>query len=555
MNSIAFMRNLRYTELYFYKGGIERRMEKSRKQFIGIVLIMVFMIALTRGLTISHNMELHPDEHVFYNAAQSLKGYIFGSSPIYEEEKEYPEGAIVLQLPFHILTAIINRLAGTNISPQLSGRIAAVFYFAIGAVLGCIIIYRFLSQKRLYIAIYSLIMIFSLFHEEQSRYGTGDAISLFLLMATILLAASALSSQKNNILLLYLSFVASGMLAAVKYPLIFFSAIPIYTAVKLLNIKTVSNKLPIILFSVLSLYIGFAIISPKAALDPMYIYRASTRELNAYLGAPEKITIVRIWSHFMSVFVYAMLYSGFPFTPLFFVAEIVAHHKANRSADSVDTLFFVVIPLLIIVFTAYNLFVQLIIFRSFYPFFFLTDIYVAMFVSHLVEKRGTSRLVSLALCTIMVLRGAFLMLLLSNENDSKALSQIVASAVDENWSKTTFLSGFLILPVGYFDYKNVQVIDITDKRFSSAASMELAEGELFLNGARDFALHPFLCGFLPADYERSETVDTWNTFKETNAQYYVGTLYPKYIYYLFGFWIRGSSGTSHEFPTNYVYYR
>ena len=530
-------------------------MDKSRKQSIYIVLIMVFMIALTRGLTISHNMELHPDEHVFYNAAQSLKGYIFGSSPIYEEEKEYPEGAIVLQLPFHILTAIINRLAGTNISPQLSGRIAAVFYFAIGAVLGCIIIYRFLSQKRLYIAIYSLIMIFSLFYEEQSRYGTGDAISLFLLMATILLAASALSSQKNNILLLYLSFVASGMLAAVKYPLIFFSAIPIYTAVKLLNIKTVSNKLPIILFSVLSLYIGFAIISPKAALDPMYIYRASARELDAYLASPQKITITRIWSHFMSVFTYAMLYSGFPLMPPVFAAEIVSHHKKGRSSDSIDTLFFTVIPLLIIIFVIYNLFVQLIILRSFYPFFFLTDIYVAVYIAHLVEKRGAARLVSLVLCAIMVLRGAYLMSLLSTKNDSDMLSQIVASAVDEDWSKTTFLSGFLILPTGYFDYKNVQVINISDKRFSNATSMELEEGELFLNGARDFALHPFLCGFLPAAYERSEAVDTWNTFKEVNAQYYVGTLYPKYIYYIFGFWIRGSSGTSHEFPTNYVYYR
>lgn len=528
-------------------------MEKSKKQFIGIVFIMVFLIVLTRWLTISHNMELHPDEHVFYNAAQSLKGYISGSSMVYEEEKEYPEGAIVLQVPFHILTAIINRLTAADISPQLSGRIAAVFYFTMGAVLGCIIIYRFLSQKKLCIVIYGLIMIFSLFHEEQSRYGTGDAISLFLLMAIILFAASALNSQKC--IFLFLSFAATGMLAAVKYPLIFFSAISIYTAVKLLNRKPVSSKLIVILFSAFSLYIGFAIISPKAALDPMYIYRASTRELGAYLGSPQKITFARIWSHFMSVFVYAMLYSGFPFTPLFFAAEIVSHHKTVRTTDRIDTLFFVVTPLLIIVFTTYNLFVQLIIFRSFYPFFFLTDIYVAMYIARLVETRSAARFVSLTLCTIMVLRGAFLMFLLSYKNDSDDLSQIVASAVDENWSKTTFLSGFLILPTGYFDYKDVQVIDIADKRFASAASMELEPGELFINGARDFALHPFLCGFLPTAYEQNEAVDTWNTFKEINAQYYVGTLYPKYIYYLFGYWIRGSSGTSHEFPTNYVYYR
>gem|GEM_PF-2545400 len=287
----------------------------------------------------------------------------------------------------------------------------------------------------------------------------------------------------------------------------------------------------------------------------MYIYRASTRELDAYLGSPQKITIARIYSHFMSVFTYAMLYSGFPFMPLFFATEVISHHKKGRSPNSVDTLFFAVIPLLIIIFLMYNLFVQLIILRSFYPFFFLTDIYVAVYIAHLIEKRGAARLVSLILCAIMVLRGAYLMFLLSIKNDSDTMSRIVASAVDENWNKTTILSGFIILPTGYFDYKNVQVINISDKRFSSASSMQLEEGELFLNGARDFALHPFLCGFLPAAYDRSEAVDIWNTFKEVNADYYVGTLYPKYIYYLFGFWIRGSSGTSHEFPTNYVYYR
>jgi len=99
----------------------------------------------------------------------------------------------------------------------LSGRIAAVFYFTVGAVLGCVIIYRFFSKKKLPIAIYGLIMVFSLFHEEQSRYGTGDAISLFLLMAIILLTASALNSKRNRIFFLYLSYAVSGMLAAVKY--------------------------------------------------------------------------------------------------------------------------------------------------------------------------------------------------------------------------------------------------------------------------------------------------------------------------------------------------
>ena len=111
-------------------------MVRSKRQAVAIILITVFLVALTRGLTISHNMELHSDEHVFFTAAQSLKGYLSGSSPVYEEVKEYPEGAIVFQLPFHILTAVINRLCSAGISPRLSGRIADVFYFTIGVALG-----------------------------------------------------------------------------------------------------------------------------------------------------------------------------------------------------------------------------------------------------------------------------------------------------------------------------------------------------------------------------------------------------------------------------------
>ena len=537
-------------------------MEKSRKQFIGIMLIMVFMIALTRGLTISHNMELHPDEHVFFNAAQSLKGYISGSSPVYVEEKEYPEGAIVLQLPFHILSSVIARASAalTNIyiyiyiaSIEWAYRRRVLFHRRCGTWV-CNNIQVFFEEKASHRNIRTHHGFFSLPRGAVTVWNRRRHISF---PADGYYTAYSLSAQlKKKPHIFPLSVVCCIWYARRReIPLIFFSVIPIYASAKLLNGKTATKKIGIILISAISLYVGFAIISPKAALDPMYIYRASTRELDAYLGSPQKITIARIYSHFMSVFTYAMLYSGFPFMPLFFATEVISHHKKGRSPNSVDTLFFAVIPLLIIIFLMYNLFVQLIILRSFYPFFFLTDIYVAVYIAHLIEKRGAARLVSLILCAIMVLRGAYLMFLLSIKNDSDTMSRIVASAVDENWNKTTILSGFIILPTGYFDYKNVQVINISDKRFSSASSMQLEEGELFLNGARDFALHPFLCGFLPAAYDRSEAVDIWNTFKEVNADYYVGTLYPKYIYYLFGFWIRGSSGTSHEFPTNYVYYR
>ena len=52
-----------------------------------------------------------------------------------------------------------------------------------------------------------------------------------------------------------------------------------------------------------------------------------------------------------------------------------------------------------------------------------------------------------------------------------------------------------------------------------------------------------------------ELIFNWETFKHINTPYYIGQVYPEYYYYLFGFWIKGTTGTDYEFPTNQVYYR
>jgi len=49
-------------------------------------------------------------------------------------------------------------------------------------VIGCLILRRFLHCGSKTLLLYALIMIFSLLHIEQSRYGTGESISFFLLM-------------------------------------------------------------------------------------------------------------------------------------------------------------------------------------------------------------------------------------------------------------------------------------------------------------------------------------------------------------------------------------
>ena len=431
-------------------------MVKSKRQAAAIILITVFLVALTRGLTISHNMELHSDEHVFFTAAQSLKGYLSGSSPVYEEVKEYPEGAIVFQLPFHILTAVINRLCSAGISPRLSGRIADVFYFTIGVALGGVIIYRFFSKKPVYTALYGLIAVFSLLHIEQSRYGTGDAISLFLLMSVVLLTASGLSAEKRRGMHVAFAVFAAGAAGAVKYPLVIFAAIPAFAAVRLMRGAPRGRKLAAAAAFLAVLWLGFAVFSPKAALD---------------------------------------------------------------------------------------------------PFFFLGDLYVAAAAGNWLQRGGARRAAVLALSAFMVLRGAWLVGAMSARNDGARMTALIESAVDDSWDKTTILSGYIIFPDGLEDEKETTVVNITDARFAGEDAMRLAPGELFIAGARDFAIGGFQYNFLPKKYSVFDSSTAWRSFAAVNEEYCVGRLYPQYYYYLFGCWLSGTTGTALEFPTCTVYYR
>lgn len=525
-------------------------MAQSKKNFRIIVLVTVLLILLTRGLTISHNMELHPDEHVFFNAAQSLKGYLSGSSPIYEEEKEYPEGAIVFQLPIHIATAIINRVFNACISPQLSVRIAAVFYFTLGAVLGMFLIYRYFSKDLAHLILYSFILVFSLVHETQSRYGTSDAITFFLLMSVIVLTAQGLSSHNHRLLYITAAFLFEGFLTATKYPLLFFIFIPIYGISVLLKGSKLAKKALYTALILLALLTGFALCSPKALLDPMYIIRASTREVGAYMGSYH---ISSVWTHFMSMFIYSMFYSGFPLVPVFFVIAVRKMYVSRDRSDSVQSLLYIVVPLLTAIFFIYNIFVQLLVSRTFHPFFFLSDIYVAIAAGDWVLSGKWRKVSALILCTVMVVRGSYFIYLLSEKNDSTRLAELIFSSVDENWDTTTILSGFLVFPDGYHDYPNVQVVNSSSERFSDPDAIKLKHGELFIAGARDYTVYSRYYNFLPSRHNDNLDSLTWVAFLNANSEYYTGSLYPDYIYYLFGLWLMGTNGC-YEFPDVNIFY-
>ena len=528
-------------------------MENSKKKTQFIVMAMVVLIVLTRALTISHNMELHADEHVFYTAAQSLKGYLSGSSPIYEEVKEYPEGAIVMQLPFHIMTAVINRLFNCSITPQLSGRIAAVFYFTAGAVLGCIILYRYFSQKPLYMMLYSLILVFSIRHIIQSRYGTADAITLFLLMAVLLLTAESMT-RIHCYRYLFAAFFAAGALGASKYPLFFFAAIPVYGMVVLFKQTAREKRILITLAALAFLYFGFAVLSPKAAFDPMYIWRASTREIGAYMASGGTSLFEAVWTRFMSILTYSMLYSGFPLAPIFFIIGARYMRLACDKGKSAQRLFAMVIPILTAIFFTYNLFVSLLVFRTYYPFFFISDLYAVMAIGRWAETGKIKRFAVCLLTVIMLARSIYFIYLLSDRNDKTHVAELISNVVDDEWSTTTILSGYVILPDDYNTYPGLSIIDSDDERFLDSEGIALTEGELFIAGARDFTVYSRCFNFLPSLYDDNVDSLSWIAFRNANSQYYAGALYPDYIYYLFGYWLMGNDGC-YEFPAFRVFYR
>ena len=402
------------------------------------------------------------------------------------------------------------------------------------------------------LAVYAAAIVFSLIHIEQSRYGTGDAVSFALLMAVILLTASALTSEKRNFLWLLSAFFVCGVLSAVKYLLIFFAVIPVFGCIMLLRGQRSGKKAAVIAAAVVLVYLGFAVASPKAALNPSYIVQATTRELGAYLGTGlSRLTL--LWINFMCIMTYSMLYSGLPLMPVFFVLGVRSAWK--NAAEPVELLFRRVLPLVIAVFFAYNLTVSFLAMRSFYPFFFLTDLYAAAYIGCWLESSRAKRTAALALTGIMVLRGAYLIYLMTDNSDSTRMQQLVDSAVDEDWCETTILSGFMVFPNNILTYPNTSVIDIRDERFSTSDTMLLHKGELFIAGARDHGISSFQFSFVPFDTLSGADEHAWVDFARVNAEYCVGRLYPEYYYYLFGYWLRGTTGTGAEFPTCTVYYR
>lgn len=570
----------------FYKEKSDIRVKKLFDRYSCVhqniyIILFVLLIFFTRLVSLEHGMFLHSDEYVFYNAAASLKDYVLGNSPVYSEIKEYPEGAIVMYLPFHIAAAAFSRLTGLEpVDIQLLDRIASVIYFTLGSVCAALIVHKFFSKKPAYIIASLLISTFSIMHIEQSRYGTGDAISFLLLSLVVYLSASSLDDVvelKRKYSMALTSFFLCGVICAVKYPLIYFALIPAYTGIALLQNESTAKKWTFSLAFIFATLLGFAVFSPKAVLDPMYIVRCSQREISAYIKVGNT-EMGGFANHILQVLIYSLFYSGFPLMPLFFafaVREIGKKHcdkKLNGNVavksvssdlqDKIYIFFGKFLPVLILIFAMYNLLVKNLYMRTLYPFFFLTDIYVAVAIGRYYYSGGAKKYFVLVLAAFCVLRGAWLVYALSDDTEQDRLAAMINETVDENWQYTTgFNPPFIIMPSNFPELKNNELSFLIHDRWAEKETAMLREGELLVTGAMDFSAYTQYILPLksdesdPAKEQLVEGMRRWELFKKINKEYYVDRVYPEYYYYLFGSWIKGTSLTEFEFPTTYLYYR
>lgn len=539
------------------------RKDTYRKSGFGICIAAVLLfIILSRSLGITYNLSLNPDEVVFAYGSKSLAQSILHADVEFSELKEYPEGAYVLQLPFQMLREAIGSSHWFWKASRCWSRISSVFYFVLAVIYGVMILTQYMSKSKLAGLLYTLTMCFSLFFIEHSRYGVGDMGSLWLLMAIIYHSARGQETDKK--IHLAIAFFCTGALGAVKYPLLFFAAIPIgaYLHMGEKNKKTVAGVVAFLLITVLA----FLMFSPKAALDPAYFLRVLDREGKAYVTEGTGFNSGGFFNNVIGTVLYTLLYSDFPLSLLLVAVSFWKSVTDKAPVSGTDYLFKKLLPIVVCVFFAYNLWAKLLVFRTLTPFFGMTALYGSEAASELYthcdwKERKAGRIAVVLLTCLMVLRGGLLLQITGKVGDDKSrFTPLLTSAVDDQWNKMTILIPY-DLATEYSLEENMecpQDLTVTQIRIEDYnrenGGLTMAPGELVVTGGFEFGLMaPYF-----VSYEKSLTAPIdklWVDFKQINQQYYVGQIYPSSYYYLFGGWIRGGTLSTFLMPCNMVYYR
>ncbi len=519
-------------------------MNGVKRYSVLLILAAIVIITVTRGISVSHEMFNHPDEVVFIEASASLAGLALNSTGEFKEYKPYPQGSFIFYAPFQILAKAMN-----SVFPErLFNRIGAIIYFMIGCILGIRLVQRIFGKSAA--TCYLLLVCFSLFHIEQSRYGTGDAISFALLMIVVYTTFLYLTAPKQQVVCILISFIFTGFLASIKYPLLYFCAIPI-SGVVLRRTKGLLNRGLTITAGMLLAVLAFWLFSPGVAKDIGYLKTVVDRETKAYLHGGNQTELGGLWNHIFQVLCYWTLYSDILFSPLFcFIGVKCIRGRAQAKAESV--FFSIILPIILLLFLLYNLFVKLLALRTLYPFFCLSLIYVARGLSEALKHK---KLITMALIAVMIVRGLFYVYVMIPYSNAEYLTGCIEQAIDISGGKRiiglaldTFVTGKGLDDIEYVqEAQSVELSDLKQNGFPTPQA-----GDVVITGSLEFGkAAPYLFDIDEPDVER--LIEGWQSYKARFKNAYVGQSYPQYYGLLFGFWVKGTNVSEFDFPMNYVY--
>ena len=529
-----------------------------------VAVLVLLLVLVTRAISLTYQIDIHPDEYKFARSTDSLMNAILEPGTDFVEEKEYPEGAYYFHLPFHLAGLLLEKLTRLEYDMAVCGRVSSVFYFCLAVLLGMKLLVKHMKAQIPAQLLFGLSMCFSLFFLEHSHYGTGDMISLFLIFLIIDLSAEAAGHGFSG-KYLYPAWFLSGVLGAVKYPLLLFSVIPLsvylYSSRSGLKGKLAGTGL----FLLLTLS-GLLLWSPKAITDPGYFVRVIEREISAYVSDGTTFEAGGLLNHIAAMVIYPLLYSDFPLSSMItaglFIALALSFAKKRKAGETVsgeEFLLWTVVPGLCTVFFVYNLFPKLLIFRTYTPFFGLSVLYSSYALGKIWKMGGWKRSLIGVLSLLMILRGGVLTWVMSSEDRArKGLMEQIETAVDENWSSTVIISPYVIT-LDRERFKNLEVEKLQAFLEKRGGDPSMEAGMLVITGAYEHALSGRyilpIVSHAEGNLSSAELNYLWSFFKEINGVHYVGQSYPDWYYYLFGGWIRGSTLSTTVIPCNQIYYR
>lgn len=521
--------------------------KRSAKTILVCAAFFCLML-LTRYAALTHNGYLHPDEMVFYRSAGFLADFLTGKAPSYAPTKYYPEGGFVLLMPFELVHRWVSPIFEQD--ARFFGRIGGVLYFLIGVGLGLKILRQYFTKDSGTTVIYLTTMLFGLLHVELSRYATGDTASFLFLMLLILFSAKGMES--GQLRYFFLASAMGGVLASIKYPLAFFLLIP-YLGFRKVCAADEKKMIAKNTWNAAGcFFVGFLLFSPKTLTDPTFLFWTAAHETHNYMAGTNYIEVGGPLNHLFSVIVYTLLYSGFPLLTGLAVWQCGKAVPAARKEDGCKYLFQFVIPLVTGGFFLYNLFVTALFMRTYYPFFVILDIYSAVLCGDWLKKHGWKKAAVIVLGAVMVLRGGYLVWILSTDSATENMQAITAEIPGDCYTSIKGLTpgklGYLAEDLPQFDGFE----DLSDERFSNPETAKLQPGELVISTTQE---HGFCSPYpFPIMHKAVRSlVGRWSEFKQINASFEIGRLYPEYFYWMFGYWLKGSTGTIFEFPSNIFY--